>query len=368
MSVCQQLPGKTLDEALNRVSDAWFLHLDILVLVNILNEMRHTPQTTILQCLCAIDETAAKKHALSALRREVKKSLQKLYRNTEISIVVDEVGVDRTGIASFERDFSAFVEKKKRVIIVNNRLDAYSKTHRINRVRPSVQSIMGVPMFCHNESCGVIILLSSKKPRTFTNVDASLVALHAGRLAAEISYDRLSKKTRAIQEQSKQLNLTDPLTSMPNRRFFDLIMDIELRKARGYSRQLSLAMITIDHKGARPSKRSRQYDDLIFAHVARTLKGNVRDTDFVARFSRDEFAAILPEAVNEAAVKAAERVRRAVERTPFIMKGSAKKKVTISLGVVTYPSSAESLEALLQQARKALERARNLGRNQVVSL
>ena len=94
----------------------------------------------------------------------------------------------------------------------------------------------------------------------------------------------------------------------------------------------------------------------------------MRETDFVARYGGGEFVILLPETLNEAAVNVAERVRNAVERTPLTAKGVRKKKMTISLGVVTYPGSAESLPVLLEQAQKALSRARQLGRNQVVTI
>jgi len=105
----------------------------------------------------------------------------------------------------------------------------------------------------------------------------------------------------------------------------------------------------------------------LLVHVAQTLKKNVRDTDFLARYGREEFAILFPEASNEAAANVAERVRCAVEQAPIVLKGLGRKRVTISLGVVTYPSSAETLTVLLEQVGRALARAKQLGRNQVVA-
>jgi diguanylate cyclase (GGDEF)-like protein len=115
-------------------------------------------------------------------------------------------------------------------------------------------------------------------------------------------------------------------------------------------------------------KRNRGKVDEILTHVATTLKSNFRDTDFVARCERDTFAVILPEAKNESAVNAAERVRKAVERAPLVTAGGTRRRATVSVGVVTYPGSAENLNTLLEQATKALARAQQLGPSQVVTL
>jgi len=338
--------------------------------------MKRTQDMTLLHFLSKIDEISAKKHTMQDLFGEVKKTLRKFYRNTKISIAIGRVSVREKPVqirgsekaGSFEDGFSVLVAKKKKAIIVSKGLTDYCKRHKITPARRVICSVMGLPMLHHGELCGVIILQKTGKAGGFTAGDASLITLLAGRLAAEISYERLNENTNGLMEEIKHLSLIDSLTNMPNRRFFDLILDIELRKAKGYTRQLSLAMISPDQSRTVGAKQGGHVSNVLLVHVAKTLKKNVRDTDFTARFGVDEFAIILPEAVNEAAVNAAERLRKAVERAPLIVKGSSKKRFTISVGVVTYPSSAENLEALLQQAIKALNRAKQLGRNQVVSL
>jgi diguanylate cyclase (GGDEF)-like protein len=335
--------------------------------------MKRTQDTNPLNMLCKIYEISAKKHTVQDLLSEVQKCLRKFYRNTKVSVIIGQFSVREKPVQvrgvqkarSFEEGFSALVAKTKKAIIVSKRLNDYCKRNKIAPVHRVIRSVMGVPMLHHGELCGVIVLQKRGESGGFTQGDASLITLLARQLAAEISYERLSENTYKLLEEIKHLSLTDSLTNMPNRRFFDLILDIEWRKAKGYTRQLSLAMISPDRSR---TGQGRQISSTLLLHVATTLKRNVRDTDFTARFGGDKFAIILPEAVNESAVNAAERVRKAVERTPLVVKGSSKKKVTISVGVVTYPSSAENLEALLHQAIKALSRAKQLGQNQVVSL
>lgn len=325
--------------------------------------MKHLLDTTLLQSLYKIDQISARKHTIQDLRLEIERALRRLYGDARVSVSIVMVSRAREESRSFERDFGALVARKKKTIIVNKGVDVYCKRYTMAPAHGSVRGVMGVPIFHCGALCAVITIVNKEKRRVFSAADASLVTLLAGRLASEVCYGRLNEKTSGLREENERLCLTDSLTNIPNRRFFDLIIDIELRKAKGYTRQVSLALVTPDQ---RRTGRGRNGSALLI-HIAKTLKRNIRDTDFLARFGRNEFMVILPEALNEAAVNAAERVRKAVERTPFVVKGS-KRKVTISVGVVTYPSSAENLVTLLEQAVKALNRAIQLGRNQVVSL
>ncbi|UCF70083.1 MAG: GGDEF domain-containing protein [candidate division WOR-3 bacterium] len=325
--------------------------------------MKRNQDTPLLHSLSIIRRVSMRKHTLQQLRREVEKVLRKMYRSTKVSVILGELDLVRRKKASFENDLALLIAKSRKAIIVNKGIDVFCRRRRITPPQASIRGIMGVPCLYRGESCGAIILLSKGRDDSFTNADASVVALLAERLTSEAFCEQAIAQVHKLVEENKRLCLTDTLTNIPNRHFFDLILELEVKKAKGYTRQLSLALITPDWGRTRRMPGSSAQ----LIHLAKTIKRNIRDTDFIARFGQDEFMVILPEALNESAVNAAERVRKAIERTPFVYRGK-KKKVTISVGVVTYPSSAENLEGLLEQSAKALNRAIQLGRNQVVSL
>jgi diguanylate cyclase len=266
------------------------------------------------------------------------------------------------------RGFAALVVASKKVFIVHKDLSKFCKKHNIAALHKNTTGLCGYPIQHRNIVYGAIVLEKVKDHSPFGRAVESLVALIAARLAVEIAFDRLVEEKNRLESEVEQLALFDPLTKIPNRRYFDLILEMEMRKAKGYSRQLSLAMIDLDHFRNLNARHGKKVGNELLIHVAQTLQRNVRATDFVARFGGEEFMIILPEALNEAAVNVAERIRSAVESAPLVLKGTGRKKVTISIGVVTYPSSAENLPALLEQANRALKKAKGLGRNQVVAI
>jgi diguanylate cyclase (GGDEF)-like protein len=107
--------------------------------------------------------------------------------------------------------------------------------------------------------------------------------------------------------------------------------------------------------------------DKMLAHIADMLKENLRDTDFVARYGGEEFVIIFPETSHPLALKVSERLRSAVEIRHLNIKGKGKTKMTISIGVATYPGNAEDKVELVQIADRALYRAKKLGKNRVES-
>ncbi|MDH4210725.1 MAG: sensor domain-containing diguanylate cyclase [candidate division WOR-3 bacterium] len=339
--------------------------------------MKHVRSVNWFRILTQVDRISSKKHTLKKLTKGIEKILSGNLKNTKVFVIIGHGGSAKTAesnmgrtikTGSFVDDFAALVVSKKKNVTVNKNLAVFCRSHRIKPAHRNVRSVFGAPLQHQSKVYGAIILENVKDVNAFKKEAENTVGMIAQRLAAEIAYDRLAQENNRLEQDIKDACLTDPLTNMPNRRFCDLILDMEFRRAKGYTRQLSLALITPDNYRSISSKYGNAAGDSLLLHVAATLKKNVRDTDFVGRFKDDEFLVLLPEAVNEAAVNAAERVRDAFECAPFAVKRLGRKKVTLSIGVVTYPSSAETLIALLEHAGKALKRAKQVGRNQVVAL
>jgi len=166
----------------------------------------------------------------------------------------------------------------------------------------------------------------------------------------------------------KSLSLIDDLTKVANRRYFHLMLKNELKKAKGYSRQLSLAMVDIDNFKYFNDKYDRIKGNKALIHIAQVLKKNIRDTDFVARFGGEEFVILFPETGNPVAVSVLERIRNAIEMESFHLKDRGKTKLTVSIGVATYPIDAETQNELIQSADKALQGAKLRGKNRVETI
>jgi len=226
--------------------------------------------------------------------------------------------------------------------------------------KKTIKSEAALPLMIKGEIIGVLDLESDRFD-AFSEKDLRVFSVFASQAAIAIENARLYDET-------KKLSLTDSLTHIANRRHFDLMLDSELRKARGYSRPLSLAMIDLDNFKSFNDRHGHQSGDLTLVALARTLRENIRDTDFVARYGGEEFVIIFPETSLSAAIKVSERVRSAVDRTRVSFKSTGKGKITVSIGVAAFPLHARDAVDLISGADKALYRSKSLGRNRVESL
>lgn len=223
----------------------------------------------------------------------------------------------------------------------------------------SVRSEAAIPMRIRGELVGVLDI-ESERVNAFSPQDLRMFEMFASQAAIALENARLFNETR-------RLSLTDSLTRIANRRHFDLMMENEWRKARGYSRSLSVAMIDLDDFKHFNDRFGHPVGDKVLYGVARMLRDSVRDTDFVARYGGDEFAIILPETGNVAAMKVSERVLQRVNRARFRLTLNRTASVTISIGIATYPEDARDVPALLKRADRALYRAKKLGKNRLAT-
>jgi diguanylate cyclase (GGDEF)-like protein len=224
----------------------------------------------------------------------------------------------------------------------------------------TVHSEAAIPLKIRNEVIGVLDI-ESDKLNAFSEKDLRMFSVFATQAAIAIENARLYDET-------KILSLTDGLTKIANRRHFDIMLESEVRKAHGYSRAISLAILDLDNFKHFNDRYGHQAGDRMLINIARTLKESLRDTDFVARYGGEEFTIIFPETSNEPAIRVAERIRRSVENRAIYIKGMGKKSITISVGVATYPYNAQDVAELVYHADKALYRAKMLGKNRVETI
>ncbi|MBI4610167.1 MAG: diguanylate cyclase [Candidatus Rokubacteria bacterium] len=169
-------------------------------------------------------------------------------------------------------------------------------------------------------------------------------------------------KLKRVQAQARIDNLTGLAT---HGAFKDRIVR-ELPRAERYQRPLSLLMADVDHFKHYNDSFGHPAGDRLLRLVGRMVASQVRQVDFGARYGGDEFAVILPETSKAAACVAAERLRVAVEMHPFPRSQSQPLgKVTVSVGVATFPDDATTHEKLLEAADRALYQAKADGRNLV---
>jgi diguanylate cyclase len=160
--------------------------------------------------------------------------------------------------------------------------------------------------------------------------------------------------------------LTDALTGIPNRKFFDARLQEAAREALHENEPLSLVLSDIDHFKHFNDSFGHQIGDQVLRLVARTLSDSVKGRDTPARFGGEEFAIILPRTTLQQAAIVADQIRNSVMRRRFVGKDTRDDYggVTLSFGVAQYRAN-EELSELVGRADAALYHAKREGRNRV---
>ena len=193
-------------------------------------------------------------------------------------------------------------------------------------------------------------------------MEASNQQLEARLNASKREINELQVNLEAVRNES----LTDPLTQLANRKFFDTSLEAAIADSRSKNEPLSLMMTDIDYFKKFNDSFGHLTGDQVLRLVAISVKQNVKGQDIAARYGGEEFVLLLPETSQDGGIIFAERLRESIERYPFDASGEEPLHLTASIGVATFPSPrVDSTEDLFARADEALYRAKSSGRNQV---
>ena len=238
----------------------------------------------------------------------------------------------RTGLLSIAPDIKE-----------ENLEDILSETH--------CRSFMLVPLSKMNHF-GVLLVMSSRNEATEAELD--FLNLFAQQIELAVTIADLFQMVR---EQA----VTDPLTTLYNRRYFDESIEKEFTRANRQKQPFSIIGIDLDHLKQINDKYGHVYGDLAIKQISSVLKQNARSIDVPARMGGEEFNVLLPGIDSKGAMIAAERIRKAIEATPIETVGT----ITASLGVATFLEHANNVEELMELADQAMYHSKRNGRNQV---
>jgi two-component system, cell cycle response regulator len=166
-------------------------------------------------------------------------------------------------------------------------------------------------------------------------------------------------------EEIYRLMTVDALTQVFNKRYFNEALEREYNRSQRYKRDLSLLLCDIDLFKSINDIHGHLVGDAVLRQVASEVKQRLREQDIFARVGGEEFAALLPEVGEEGALIAAEKVRRIVEATAFVVE-MVTVRATISVGIASIDPRVRDAMALYERADTALYDAKAGGRNRVV--
>ncbi|MBX3185706.1 MAG: diguanylate cyclase [Labilithrix sp.] len=213
-----------------------------------------------------------------------------------------------------------------------------------------------LPIRFGTTSIGQVAIAPSR--RGASHDDRRLIAILASELGGPL-------RMAALVAEARRLASTDTLTGLLNRRAFVERID----KARAASDKqlfpISVLLLDVDHFKKVNDTLGHDAGDAVLQGVARTLTSIARKSDFVARWGGEEFVLALTMTAEAGARVAAERVRRAIADSKYVLPSGAEHRATASVGLASAEGPDWQLDDLLGRADKAMYSAKHRGRNRV---
>jgi diguanylate cyclase len=189
-------------------------------------------------------------------------------------------------------------------------------------------------------------------------------ALEARLSASKQEIDQLQEHLETVRTES----LTDPLTTLANRKSFDDAFVRAIGDAHARNESLSLLLTDVDHFKKFNDTFGHLTGDQVLRLVAMSVKQNVKGQDIAARYGGEEFAVVLPNTALRAALTVGDHIRRAVMAKELMKRSTGEHlgRVTISVGVAMLRPD-DTPQTLIERADACLYAAKRNGRNQVIA-
>ncbi|MCG2711092.1 MAG: sensor domain-containing diguanylate cyclase [Candidatus Omnitrophica bacterium] len=215
------------------------------------------------------------------------------------------------------------------------------------------------PLIAKNRVVGVMLVDNFYSKRSINKDDIWKLNMFANQAGLAIENSQEFEKTLILSN-------TDRLTGLWNYGYFQHQLAEDIKRANRFNRHLSLLMLDIDFFKNFNDALGHIAGDKLLQEIADILKNSCREVDIVSRYGGEEFAIILPETFKEKAYSSAERIRKFTAAHQFHYKeGVPAKRITISIGVASFPQDASTAQDLISYADKALYASKEAGRNRV---
>ncbi len=216
----------------------------------------------------------------------------------------------------------------------------------------ATRSIISIPLYALKKPFGIFAVFSSREELAKSETD--FLAMYAQQIELAITIANLFER---VKEQA----VTDGLTGLYNRRYFEEYLKKEVTRALRINQPFSIIGLDLDFLKKINDTYGHQFGDLAIKTIAEVLKSNARSIDTAARMGGEEFNVILPGVSSNGAMIAAERIRKAIESVEIDTIGH----ITASIGVATFLEHSDSIEDVMELTDQAMYMSKHNGRNQV---
>ncbi len=228
--------------------------------------------------------------------------------------------------------------------------------------RYKTPSFISVPLKLRDRTIGVINLADKITGHAFSEQDLQLMVAMGGYISIAIERSELYEKI----EDLKKISITDPLTDLLNRRYFQERLLEEIERTRRHQIPFSLVIMDIDNFKAFNDTYGHPGGDEVLKFLSRSIRQYVRAIDVASRYGGEEFTIIFPQTHKEDARIIADRLCKGIEKDQISQKkfpGSGN--LTVSIGLASFPDDAKTAEDLIRNADRALYQAKMQGKNRV---
>jgi diguanylate cyclase (GGDEF)-like protein len=285
---------------------------------------------------------------------------------TSIMLLMRESRDSETLVRVYEKGFRDKSEDTQTVKVS----DAFFQWLHLNEQCLQIQEIEGKPEF-KNE----VVFLNRLKTALIAPLTVKKNVIGLLLMGKKLSGEDFSQENKefvytlaslaAIALENARLYeeaITDGMTKLYLKRYFEIRLKDELKRAGRYESKVTLMMLDIDHFKRINDQYGHTTGDDVLVSIATAIHDNFRDVDIPARYGGEEFSVIMPEVSKEDAMIAAERLRKNVAALHHKF-GGKEESVTISIGLAEFPKDAQEYLTLVQAADAALYRSKQTGRN-----
>jgi two-component system, cell cycle response regulator len=184
------------------------------------------------------------------------------------------------------------------------------------------------------------------------------------RVRLNIRQKRYADRLRQSVQQSMEMALYDPLTGLNNRRSLERRVPAMIETARQRGAALTMMILDIDYFKQVNDTHGHDAGDLVLRGFAAELQKIVRGGDLLCRLGGEEFVVVMPGVDASHAAQIAERARRTIQNTEFLINADSSVSVTVSIGLAEWDGECDSNE-LYRRADRALYLSKSAGRNRV---
>ena len=185
------------------------------------------------------------------------------------------------------------------------------------------------------------------------------------RLQALADYAAIAIENARYVQRIHELTITDDCTKLYNSRYLHAVLDAEVYRSTRYQYEFSLIFVDIDYFKKVNDKHGHLVGSKLLAQLGNLIKGHLRLIDFAFRYGGDEFVILLPQTPKRSAVNVARRLLQLVGRHTFMSEEGLNLKITVSLGVASFPEDAANKEKIIHLADEAMYLVKRNERNAI---